>query len=482
MANTKISQLPTWTGTAADLRWFVMNNSGNTETFKYSGYSSPYRYTNSTFSSNNTYDTNTLAGSYNHIIGGLNHSVQGNYNGVMAGYGHTFSNIYSSNIFVGGGLSHTFEGGDRTTSIGGYGNYFYGGEQNYGVGGLNNQIFIANNSGIIGGENCSVYTGFGTKHNSVYSGAYNKIITDAKDYNTILNGSGNTISGSSYYSTIINGSGNTISSANNINTILGGGNNTISGGINNTIIGGQGNTNTSTRGTILGGINNQHSGTNGVVLGGENNIANGWIASVGGYLNTASAEIGFVYGNQCIGQGQTIGIVGAEHGRTLGSTFRSFIGGGLYNWMTNATNSVMLGGMNNTITGGTNQVMLGTSGRTANADNTTYVENLHIYRTPSTQVQPIVSGTTFTANLELGAKSQFYITGTSTINITNVRDGASFMIKTQTDGNYVMTWTSPGYTFLFSDGGGNPGNNTIDIFVFEVFGSVIYGTRRHNFT
>jgi hypothetical protein len=138
--------------------------------------------------------------------------------------------------------------------------------------------------------------------------------------------------------------------------------------------------------------------------------------------------------------------------------------------------------LSSTISGKTQAVMLGTSGRTANADYTTYVENLHTYRTPSTQVQPISSGTTFTCNLNNGAKSQFYITGTSTVNITNVRDGASFMIKTQTDGNHNMTWTATGYTFVFEGGIKDPGNNVTDIFVFEVFGSVIYGNRRHNYS
>jgi hypothetical protein len=85
--------------------------------------------------------------------------------------------------------------------------------------------------------------------------------------------------------------------------------------------------------------------------------------------------------------------------------------------------------------------------------------------------------------LDNGAKSQFYITGTSTINITNVRDGASFMIKTQADGNHTMTWTATGgYTFLFEGGIKDPGNNVIDIFQFEVFGNVIYGSRKHNFS
>jgi hypothetical protein len=145
--------------------------------------------------------------------------------------------------------------------------------------------------------------------------------------------------------------------------------------------------------------------------------------------------------------------------------------------------SAIIGGSNNTITGGTHQVMLGTSGRTADADYTTYVENIHTFRTPSTRVQPVSSGTTFTCNLDNGAKSQFYLTGTSTINITNVRDGASFMIKTQTTGNYNITWTATGgYTFVFEGGLKDPGNNVTDIFVFEVFGSVIYGNRRHNYS
>jgi len=56
------------------------------------------------------------------------------------------------------------------------------------------------------------------------------------------------------------------------------------------------------------------------------------------------------------------------------------------------------------------------------------------------------------------------------------------MIKTQTDGNYVTTWTASGYTFVFEGGLKDPGNNVTDIFVFEVFGSVIYGNRRHNYS
>jgi hypothetical protein len=182
----------------------------------------------------------------------------------------------------------------------------------------------------------------------------------------------------------------------------------------------------------------------------------------------------------------------AEYGITIGGfgdNTQNFmpnsivIGGSLNTPSSTGKYNNMFNGSGNTIGGSYSGVsMLSCFGRTANADNTTYVENIHTFRTPSTQVQSVVSGTTFTCNLNNGAKSQFYITGTSTVNITNVRDGASFMIKTQTDGNYNITWTATGYTFVFEGGLKDPGNNVTDIFVFEVFGSVIYGNRRHNYS
>jgi len=70
MANTKISALPTWSGTARDLRWFVMNNSGQTETFKFSGFTSPFRPSNGTNSFVNYYDDITdTSTDYQYIIG-----------------------------------------------------------------------------------------------------------------------------------------------------------------------------------------------------------------------------------------------------------------------------------------------------------------------------------------------------------------------------------------------------------------------------
>ena len=362
MANTKISQLPSYTGTAADLRWFVMNNSGETETYKYSGYSSQlipgtgtnsFRTPNVTASGTNSIGIGgftaprTLVVSGNDAIGigstdgsqplpndmimiGHRTSQQATTRGVIIGTG---SQIYDNGVVVGSDCSSQSE-----------------------------SIIIGNSSRGFGYRNINIghSTTFNTGTESIAIGS-NKSILNVGDYEIIFGGQSTTMTGTGNHQSLIGG-----------------------------------------------------------------------------------------------------------HSNTIGGT---------------TSYSTILGGKDNSITGGTYITMIGTSGRTASASATTYVENIHTYRTPSTEVQPISSGTTFTCNLDNGAKSQFYITGTSTINITNVRDGASFMIKTQTDGNYNITWTATGgYTFLFEGGIKDPGNNVTDIFVFEVFGSVIYGNRRHNYS
>jgi hypothetical protein len=297
----------------------------------------------------------------------------------------------------------------------------------------------------------------------------------------ILGGTGNTMAATSSYT---DGLGNSIvGGANNVmdlnspaggqqygHSIIGGNNNTLRWRGNatvNTIVGGQGNVMDCFYGgnTIIGGENNtsQSSSNNTIVgahvsqiLGGDRmGIYGGYSASINGGSDNN------IYG-------------GFDHTIAAGD-FNTIIGG-FTNTITSGQYNFIAGGQNNTTAAALNRVaMIACSGRTANASNTTYVENIHSYRTPSTEVQPVSSGTTFTCNLENGAKSQFYLTGVSTVDITNVRDGQSFLIKTQTDGGHNITWTSTGYTFKWKGGSSNPGNNKIDLFRFEVFGSVIYG-------
>jgi hypothetical protein len=127
-------------------------------------------------------------------------------------------------------------------------------------------------------------------------------------------------------------------------------------------------------------------------------------------------------------------------------------------------------------------VMIGVSGLTSVFSATTHLENQHTYGQTTTRVQPVVSGITFTIDADGGGKSQVYITGVSTIDIVNVKDGSSFVIKTETDGAHTIAWTASGYTFLFAGGTSDPGNNKIDLFRFEVFGSIIYGQRISDFS
>lgn len=411
MSNTKISQLPSWSGTAADLRWFVMNNSGESETFKFSGWTSQIIPGNG----NESYVTLNVPRTHapdDYMV------VLGNHAGTAASAG--------ANSAVLGGRNN------KTTN-------------QFGVvaGGLNNTA----------GYICGVFGGNGG------------------------NADGNT-------AMIIGGENNTCSNVawggifNGIQNYMGGGND-----IGNGIIGGYLNR-LSINGVygchIFGGRENRWHHFDGRAE--DTRFSYG--AMVGGYANRIEGN-----GTDTSGAHAFPIILGSKQSKIFGeeSDDTGTTGATIINSFSSSIKdsylSAIIEGESSQISGKTRAVMIGTSGRTANADNTTFVENAHTFRTYSTAVQAETTGTTFTCDLNNGGKAQFFITNAATINITNVRDGQSFSIKTQTNGNYSVTWTSTGYTFKFSDGGiQNPGNSTIDIFEFEVFGNVIYGNRKHNYT
>jgi hypothetical protein len=367
MANTKISQLPLYSGSAADIRYFVMNNSGETETYKYSGYSTSITFGSGTDSIKSTKAT---ASATNSIA--IGNGAQATNSGAVS-IGDSIASGDGS-VNIGKNNSNISATGSVAVGRGCFGNNTFNVL-------LGNDI-AANTFGITIGGNSRTNRPYGITigvDSSFNLGSYSNIL----GYGNYL---GNKTVGGTYY-----GEGGTNNNVISTNSFIGfvstGKNSSIFGGNNNTIIA---------------------AGDSNTIIGGENNI-----------------------------------ISGTTSGTTL-------IG------ISNSTGPLL--------------------------NDTVYLNNLHVYRTPSTKVQSVSSGTTFTCNLDNGAKSQFYITGASTVNITNVRDGASFMIKTQTDGNYNMTWTATGgYTFLFEGGTKDPGNNLIDIFQFEVFGNVIYGSRKHNF-
>ena len=433
MANTKISQLTSYTGTVRDIRWFVINNAAQSETFKYSGYTSQ-------------------------VIPGVGVNSFATFSGSAAGstsiaFGVSASAIAEKDIAIGSGA--VTSSGSQNTSIG----------TNTSAGG-NNSVAIG--VGTVASGSASVSIGRNsTASNSGSVALGNSNIASGADSFSV--GEGNTASGTRATAFGWNNSASggyafafgRLSQASGSGAVAGGNEARANaegaiaiGWTINQVTQGQGN-------TILGGDNNYITATNSK----NNSLFGTSLSTISGTTGQYSAMIG--------GYNHTFANVGS------GTT----IVGGLTNFISTSSFSSLVGSNNSSLSGRTRTIGLGLSGRTPSVDNTTLVENLHTFRTPSTAVQAISSGTTFTCNLDLGAKSQFFVTGTSTINITNVRDGASFMIKTQTDGNYVMTWTATGgYTFLFEGGLKDPGNSVIDIFKFEVFGNVIYGSRAHNFS
>lgn len=356
MANTKISQLPSWTGTAADLRWFVMNNSGENETFKFSGYTSPFRK------------------------------------------GDTTDSIVSNNI--------------ATNKVAGPSDF---------VQGSSNQIQTTGGYSLIIGSDSNTITSAAAGYNTIV-GSFGCVVNN--NYGSNVYASRNSTAGG-YFAGILSSNESSVSNG-RASVIVGGEGNNLQGQYNGTLAGKQ-LTNNSWYSVVLGGFNNSISST--------------------------AAELDAII----VGDGNTISSTG-KHNVLIASTA-------------------------STITSGSNIIGLGLIDRTSlTQNNTTFVENAHAFRTYSTTVQSVSSGSTFTCNLNNGGKAQFYLTANTTIDITNVRDGQSFIIKTQTNGNYTITWTATGYTFVFEGGTKDPGNTTTDLFVFEVFGSVIYGNRRHNYS
>jgi len=371
MANIKISALPSYTGSAADLRWFVMNNSGNTETFKYSGYSAqliPSSGADSykTLNSSGATGARSIAIGYGSYASG-NDSVS---------IGNMFGNAIGTNSVAIG--RHPYPPGNSNTIIGS-GAYVYG----------NNNICIGhetsvNSNGIVLGSNT-------TRANGNYS-------------------------------------------------------------------------------MSIGHANEQNYGEYSGIFGYNNRIGN---FTIGSTTYSSSGSYHFL-----LSDNSKIGFVGANY------TGMTIVGGNNNIIISSGNTNAIYGGSGNVISGATSGVtLIGLSGINSGLVNDlTYTNNYHALRTYSTRVQSISSGNTFTCNLNNGGKAQYYLTGNTTIDITNVRDGQSFIIKTQTDGNYTITWTSTGYTLVFEGGIKDPGNTTTDLFVFEVFGTTIYGNRRHNYS
>jgi hypothetical protein len=369
MANTKISQLPEWTGTAADLRWFVMNNSGETETYKFSGYTSPYKITGTnTLFSNGVGSSADTSIKYGVAIGNnstlFSYDPTGNYvpgAESSVAIGDTAVSWGSSAVVIGDNVI----GGAKSVIIGNnipsWRNY--GPEPNFIIGAditgvadyFKGGVYVLGNNfeSTSDGHQICIGSGLGAGQATGRYGINIGWETRASGNNSIAIGNRTVISGGNSIMLMGEGNGSTLSS--DYSTIVGGLNNFIDASDYSQILGGFGN-------TINNEVGPQESFN--IIIGGSGNTINdasdaqilqGIINSVNTTLNNGVERV------TAIGlSGRTIGdaLTGATYVESLkafrqvaegfydNGTIASGVGGYIIDWNNGAKQSI-------TITGGT---------------------------------------------------------------------------------------------------------------------------------
>jgi hypothetical protein len=467
MANIKISALTTYTGNPSDNRWFIMNNSANTETFKYSGYSSPLRYGTpdnsiispylSPSSVGGIYDLNiqgtgntiSSTGGLNQIIGGGNNNITGDqrrqsiinsqncdisstrspaddvggFNGIYNSYNSTMSNVCWFDTIL-GAYDGDMNGVVWCTIINGDGNKINGG-----TGSLN---FQNSYSTIIGGSSNQLNSSGGGagSNNGIFSSGQGSI--DNSETCVIIGGFQSSISSSSYSATL--GRNNDISSSNYV-VSLGGHNHVINGSSESGIFAGYSSsiTNANDSGIYAGRSNTINGGGccgGNVIVGGENNsISNSPgknNAIIQGYLNDIRTSADYA----TIINGQSNQISSSE------------------------TNNVIIAGNNNTITGTTSgSTMIGTKTRTPIVNDTVHVENLRAYGQSYDGYFNNGSGSTFTIDWNKGNTQKMNLTGAGGITCSNTETGATYrMIINNPSGFTPTSFTASGRAIKFNGG------------------------------
>ena len=312
MSNVKISQLPSYTGSSADLRWFVMNNSGETETYKFSGYTSPFRVGSGSNSIIPTYLTPDKAlGNYSFVVGETNFiSSTGTNNAVIGGLNNRV--IENNQNFIGGGE----------------GNYVFGGKNSAAIGG---------NAIVVYGENCFIAGGQSS---------------NAVGVNSVTLGGLRQSAGNSYSAYLICGQDNTYQAGGDAgNGILGGTDNAMvaNGGKGVSIIGGRQNkylnaTSLSTpfqdsSGSIIGGNSNRIEG-----LTTNSSGAHAYPIIIGGSSNR-------IFGEDT--SSTLFASIISSSNSTITSSTGSTIFAGLTNVITRNDYSSIIGGTGNTMSSST---------------------------------------------------------------------------------------------------------------------------------
>ena len=421
MANTKISQLTSYTVNVRDIRWFVINNSAQSETFKYSGYTSQ-------------------------VIPGVGVNSFATFSGSAAGstsiaFGVSASAIAEKDIAIGSGA---------VTSSG---------SQNISIG-----------TNTSAGGNNSVSIGVSTTASASSSVAIGRNSTASADSAVVL-GNSNIASGANSFSV---GEGNT-ASGNRASSF--GWNNSASGGYafafgrlsqasgSGGVAGGN-EARANAEGAIVIGwtINQVTQGQGNTILGGDNNYITATNSKnnslFGTSLSTISGTTG-QYSAMIGGYNHTFANVGS------GTT----IVGGLTNFISTSSFSSLVGSNNSSLSGRTRTIGLGLSGRTLADDNTTYTENLASYGQSYQGFIDNGSGSTFTINWNNGNTQRMsWNASGGTITCTNTKTGAFYrMIINNPSGVSPSSFVVSGKTIKFSGGSfiAYSGESVCELFVTD---------------
>jgi len=527
MAQIKISQLSATTQ-ANDNVWLVVNDSGETTTNKIkrsdllSGTSTPSLFISGDGNRSvisNYYNTTDAPNDYDMLIGGSGNTItavrDGNYifggfdNAITTpngGYGSSIISSYSSTL-TNGGFGSIIAGGYNNTLANT--NNWAGGI----LGGENNNLNGARSGVILGGNNNNLTATYGViagGQNNTLSGSHTFVV----GYNNNVGGSITAALGDGHsinngYSSQVLGFRNKYYGGNDNGGFLAGSNNIISmnGGVGSFNIGGSSNRLQNFRGTgdagryiyggILGGYDNyiganrsnpdtSNQGQNAypLILGGTNNTIIGVADGAGDpnyYPTIINGEGSTISGattggtiinstNSIISRGERINIIGSENCNTIAS----------------AQTSSIISSVDTDITGNTHErvVMLGTSGRTDLYSETTHTEHLLTYGQISNGYYDNLSGDTFTIDWNNGNSQKVYMTGATSLDFTNVRDGAQYRLQVVNGGSHTITGaTASGYSVL-CEGGNIPNitNNGVDLCVLEVMDTDILVRHFANFS
>jgi len=351
------------------------------------------------------------------VIGGTNSNINGfgtKYNGILAGEGNTISN--SSNNFIGGSYQSSITGSNYshiTSSQSSIIGEALGGSI---IGGYTNTINKGSYSTIFGGENNTIQgvstSGTADRSNSIFNSINGSIsVNNGGDWNSIY-------SSRDSYITTNTGDHNAIISSYNAH-ITG-----TTSSNHNIIIGG------------TGGWIDLTTGDRNMMIGG----LNGWIT---GTTQSGSMMIG-------------------GSANTLLTTTNSVLLGSQSSQITSGSNSLITASLSSSLSALTAASMISASGRTGLYNYTLHTDNIHTYKTKSFDVvnAGAVSGS-IDVDLSLGTLFYFEMTGNTTPNFINWREGQQIQFWVFNNGSHnVPTITISGGGSVYAKAGAvNPTNN-----------------------